>query len=81
MRLNCNEATKLKGKNRHVWAVVFLCPLFLVLTLKASADKQTAYENECAACHTNLKKLMDLSWEVKKIKPKKELSKEISGEG
>ncbi len=71
----------MKGKNRHVLAVVFLFPLFLFLTLKASAEKGTADENECTGCHTNLKKLMDLSWEVKKIKQKQGRSAEISGEG
>jgi hypothetical protein len=71
----------LKGKRRFIWAVVFFLPLFLVLTPKTSVNKEIAAENECVNCHTNLKKLMDLSWEVKKIKPKQELSKEISGEG
>lgn len=69
----------MKAKKRFIWAVVFSFLLFF--TLKASADKETTDENECAGCHTNLKKLMDLSWEVKKIKPEKELSKEICGEG
>jgi len=56
-------------------------PLFLILTPKIWINKGIAAENECVNCHTNLKKLMDLSWEVKKIKPKQKLSKEISGEG
>jgi hypothetical protein len=56
-------------------------PLFLILTPKTWINKGIAAENECVNCHTNLKKLMDLSWEVKKIKPKQKLSKEISGEG
>jgi hypothetical protein len=68
-------------KHRLFGAVVFLIPLFLLLTLKALADEETADINECVGCHTNLKKLMDLSWVVKKIKPKEEFSKEISGEG
>ena len=71
----------MKAKKRFVWAVVFLFPLFIVLTPKTSINKEIAAENECVNCHTNLKKLMDLSWEVKKIKPKLEQSKEISGEG
>ena len=81
MRVNCNEATKLKGKRRFIWAVIFFLPLFLVLMPKTWIDKGIAAENECVNCHTNLKKLMDLSWEVKKIKPKQKLSREISGEG
>jgi hypothetical protein len=70
----------LKAKKRFVWAVVFFFPFLIVLTPKTSVNKEIAV-NECVNCHTNLKKLMDLSWEVKKIKPKQELSKEISGEG
>jgi len=53
----------------------------LNLTLKTWISTGIAAENECVNCHTNLKKLMDLSWEIKKIKPKQKLSKEISGEG
>ena len=71
----------MKAKRRFIWAVIFFLPLFLVFTPKTSINKEIAAENECVNCHTNLKKLMDLSWEVKKIKPKEELSKEISGEG
>lgn len=78
---NCNEVARLKAKKRIVWAVVFFFPLLIVLTPKTSINKEIDAENECVNCHTNLKKLMDLSWEVKKIKPKQELSKEISGEG
>ncbi|NNK84235.1 MAG: hypothetical protein HKO91_01630 [Desulfobacterales bacterium] len=63
------------------WAVVFLFPLFIILTPKTSINKEIDAVNECVNCHTNLKQLMDLSWEVKKIKPKQELSEEISGEG
>ncbi|MCK4793701.1 MAG: hypothetical protein KAV87_58775 [Desulfobacteraceae bacterium] len=71
----------MKAKKIFIWAVVFFLPLFLVLAPKTLINKGIAAENECVNCHTNLKKLMDLSWEVKKIKPKQELSKEISGEG
>jgi len=71
----------LKAKTRFVWTVIFLFPLLIVFTPKTSINKEIAAENECVNCHTNLKKLMDLSWEVKKIKPKLEQSKEISGEG
>jgi hypothetical protein len=71
----------LKGQRRFIWAIIFFLPLFLILTPKTWINKGIAAENECVNCHTNLKKLMDLSWEVKKIKPKQKLSKEISGEG
>ncbi|MGD2149483.1 MAG: hypothetical protein PVJ20_11245 [Desulfobacterales bacterium] len=71
----------MKAKKIFIRAVVFFLPLFLVLTPRTWINKGVAAENECVNCHTNLKKLMDLSWEVKKIKPKQERSKEISGEG
>jgi hypothetical protein len=71
----------LKAKKIFIRAVVFFLPLFLVLTPRTWINKGVAAENECVNCHTNLKKLMDLSWEVKKIKPKQKVSKEISGEG
>ena len=71
----------MKAKKIFIRAVVLFLPLFLVLTPKTWINKGIAAENECVNCHTNLKKLMDLSWEVKKIKPKQKLSKEISGEG
>jgi hypothetical protein len=63
------------------WAVVFLFPLFIILTPKTSINNEINAVNECVNCHTNLKQLMDLSREVKKMKPKQELSAEISGEG
>lgn len=66
---------------RLIWAAVFFFPFFLVLTPNTSINKELDAVNECVNCHTNLKKLMDLSWEVKKIKPKQEQSEEISGEG
>jgi len=73
--------TKLKAKKIFIWAIVFFLPLLLVLTPTTWINKGIAAENECVNCHTNLKKLMDLSWEVKKIKPEQKLSREISGEG
>jgi hypothetical protein len=63
------------------WAVVFLFPLFSILTPKTSINKEIDAVNECVNCHTNLKQLMDLSWEIKKVKPKQEQSIETSGEG
>jgi hypothetical protein len=81
MRVNSNETFKWKGMKRFIWAVILFLPIFLVLTPKIWISKGIAAENECVNCHTNLKKLMDLSWEVKKIKPRQKLSKEISGEG
>jgi|GEM_PF-2230133 len=38
-------------------------------------------QSECVQCHTNVKKLIRLSWEVEKIKPKQKKSAQTSGEG
>ena len=71
----------MNGKRKIILPVIFFLPLFLILTQKGLISKEIAAENECVNCHTNLKKLMELSWEVKKIKPKQKLSEETSGEG
>lgn len=78
---NCYGAANLNGKRKFKGTIIFFLPLFLILQPMVMTSKGIADENECVKCHTNLKRLMDLSWEVKKIKPKKKLSKEISGEG
>jgi hypothetical protein len=57
---------------------VYTLLLFFLLALKYHV---LASESRCVDCHTNLRKLMDLSWEVKKIKPEKQKSSEISGQG
>jgi hypothetical protein len=71
----------LKGKNKLIRTSALLFLLLFSLAINTPIHKAMATESECIRCHTNLKKLMDLSWEVKKIKPEQELSKEISGEG
>ena len=47
-----------------------------VATLHASQSP-----SQCIQCHTNLKKLIRLCWEVEKIKPQAKGSAETSGEG
>jgi hypothetical protein len=76
-----NEAIQLKETKKRAFLVVLLLPLFFVLVMMPWPIKAAADETECVRCHTNLKKLMDLSWEVKKHKPKTEVSKKTSGEG
>jgi hypothetical protein len=71
----------LNRKRKFIGAVICFLSLFLILTPKTGINKGIAVESECANCHTNLKKLMDLSWEVKKVAPEEALSREISGEG
>ena len=37
--------------------------------------------SECVQCHTDVKKLIRLSWEVEKVRGKPQLSAENEGEG
>jgi hypothetical protein len=53
---------------------LLFCPPFL-------SSQAVENQNQCIRCHTNLKKLIRLCWEVEKIKPKSKGSAETSGEG
>jgi hypothetical protein len=56
-----------------------LCiPSFSLATDKAEGGST---QSQCVVCHTNVKKLIRLGWEIEKIAPKKGKSAEISGEG
>jgi hypothetical protein len=46
---------------------------------QATAD--SVNENECVKCHTNVKGLIRLGWEIEKVKGKPPASREIAGEG
>jgi hypothetical protein len=46
-----------------------------------SAVKGTLTSSQCVACHTDVKRLIRLGWEIEKIRPKKGRSAETSGEG
>lgn len=59
-----------------LFSVIFL----IGLTSEVSMTEQ-ATESQCAICHTDAKKLIRLSWEIEKIRPKAEKSAETSGEG
>ncbi|WDP90996.1 MAG: hypothetical protein HUN04_15365 [Desulfobacter sp.] len=56
-----------------------LSVLFVYLFL--SLSPVSAGQSQCITCHTDLKKLIRLCWEVEKIKPKPPESAENSGEG
>jgi hypothetical protein len=43
--------------------------------------KEVNSKNECVRCHTNVKGLIRLGWEVEKVKPKQGKSTKTSGEG
>jgi|GEM_PF-1900583 len=57
-------------------SLFFLCFVLIACPLSAGSG-----QSQCIACHTDLKKLIRLCWEVEKIKPKPPASKENSGEG
>ena len=62
-----------------LFVVVYLCACGLALTeTEAEVGKP---ESQCVICHTNVKKLIRLSWEIEKIRPKQGKSTETSGEG
>ena len=51
------------------------------LTLAEKELEVGKSESQCVVCHTNVKKLIRLGWEIEKIKPKQGKSGETSGEG
>lgn len=64
-------------KHARLEAIV-ICFVFSLLFCTVQADEN---QSQCIQCHTNLKKLIRLCWEVEKIKPKAKGSAETSGEG
>ncbi|MGD8774586.1 MAG: hypothetical protein PVF76_06365 [Syntrophobacterales bacterium] len=69
----------------HRWYVLALCVLVSFcawgLTLTETEAEVGKPESQCVVCHTNVKKLIRLSWEIEKIRPKQGASAETSGEG
>ena len=56
--------------------IVGACCFFLNYPTSAA----TQAESQCISCHTDVKGLIKLGWEVEKVKPKKK-SAETAGEG
>jgi hypothetical protein len=57
-----------------------------VFTVVLQANDETpgdasSAQTQCVVCHTNVKGLIRLSWEVEKLRPKPARSAETSGEG
>jgi hypothetical protein len=75
------KAAQLMERKKRFYSLALFWPLFCLLLLIPSTIKGAVSESECVRCHINLKKLMELSWEVKKLKPKKAVSSKTSGEG
>jgi hypothetical protein len=60
--------------------LLYLCPE-TGLPQKLAQDEQADFPSECVRCHTNVKGLIRLGWEVEKVKPKAGKSAQTSGEG
>ena len=60
-----------------VW--VIFCACSPTLTEKKPEVGKT--ESQCVVCHTDVKKLIRLGWEIEKIRPKQGKSAQTSGEG
>ena len=69
----------------HRWHVTALCVLvsFCACSLRLTEKEPELgkTESQCVVCHTNVKKLIRLGWEIEKIRPKPGKSAETSGEG
>lgn len=61
--------------------LMFIFLSFLTLNPETSMAKGLGGSSECINCHTNVSKLLRLSWEVEKNKPKPGKSAKTSGEG
>ena len=57
--------------------IITTCCVAVPLSVQ-SADQP---ESQCVVCHTNVKGLIRLGWEIEKIRPKAGASAETSGEG
>ena len=67
-----------------VWIVCCLLPFPPVgidLWEETAVAREVNGKSECVRCHTNVKGLIRLGWEVEKVKPKQGKSTKTSGEG
>ncbi|MCP4691807.1 MAG: hypothetical protein GY859_27425 [Desulfobacterales bacterium] len=61
--------------------VACLLLLLFFLATPGIASPLASETSTCIQCHTNVKKLIRLGWEVEKVKGKPSASQEIEGEG
>ena len=64
-----------------VWCSILCLSVEIGLAQQAAFADKAEPDSECVRCHTDVKGLIRLGWEVEKIKPKAGQSAEISGEG
>ena len=62
-----------------VGALCLVTPLVFLPVRPASAQEAPA--SSCVTCHTDVKKLIRLGWEVEKVRGKARVSAENEGEG
>jgi hypothetical protein len=60
------------------WASVIAAELFFLPCVLAGPPMPTS---TCVQCHTDVKKLIRLGWEVEKVRGKPKISAENEGEG
>lgn len=60
-----------------LFAAIFL----ISLTPRISLEEEITTESQCVICHTDLSKIIRLSWQIEKIRPMPGKSAETSGEG
>jgi len=79
------EMLSVSSAMRNLVLLVSCCvlPVALLLTLtpEVSLAEEIVAKSQCVTCHTNLRKVIRLSWEIEKIRPKPDKSAETSGEG
>jgi hypothetical protein len=79
-----SEPVRESQMKRYIKWLILSGALFLgisALSDKPLATADSASENQCVKCHTNVKGLIRLGWEIEKIKGKPTASQEIAGEG
>ncbi|MDO9566004.1 MAG: hypothetical protein Q7J15_04620 [Candidatus Desulfaltia sp.] len=70
-----------KGKTLVFVSFILLSLFLMSLTPIVSFARAITIDSECINCHTNLKKLIRLCWEIEKTRSKAGNSAETSGEG
>lgn len=68
-------------KKRHPLIVIVILSACTLANIDASATNQNPPASGCVRCHTDVKKLIRLSWEVERVRGKPRVSAEIEGEG
>jgi hypothetical protein len=65
--------------NKILPLLVFAAGVVLLHSPLSGQPPET--QSQCVICHTDVKRLIRLGWEIEKLRPKKKASAEISGEG